>query len=521
MSGKTVTLKKFFQPIDRLALGVMLVLSLLIVIVLLSGAQAAPRVRDFSWQHKNVGADDSAFILTFSRPMNHTSVEKNLKLVPVLPEGEATSSDPAEIEGKISWAGRKMAYTLLSPLPYGNEYKLQLEGAKDQLPSVKDAGVPIEPYSASFRSRDRAFAYIGVEGEDQGRLILYNLTQQQKTVLTPADLVVMDFKSYPDGDRILFSANDRQSQEQGLLTDQLYTVTTGFSFEVPGKGSADSKPAGQIELVLDNQDYQNLQFDLSTDGETIVVQRVNRSNPAEFGLWIIQPKAEPKPLENQPGGEFLIAPDSASLAVAQGQGVALLPLKPGAEPLDFLPKFGRVLSFARDGSAATMVKYNADYTRSLYLVNNQGIERELLRTTGSIVNCEFTPTKDKLYCLLTQLIKAEEYQEEPFIAAIDLNAEKDSETDEDSIKMSVQPLVVLPEQRDIQMSLSPDGLALLFDQVVTRPPAATDSLITEEGQAIATGRLWFLPIIDITTSDTPEQLQPEQLLPGFHPRWLP
>ncbi|MEQ8961958.1 MAG: hypothetical protein RLP02_29200, partial [Coleofasciculus sp. C2-GNP5-27] len=75
-------------------------------------------------------------------------------------------------------------------------------------------------------------------------------------------------------------------------------------------------------------------------------------------------------------------------------------------------------------------------------------------------------------------------------------------------------------QRDIQLSLSPDGLALLFDQVATRPASAIDSLRNDEGQAIATGRLWLLPLDESITLDT-VQLQPEPLLPGFLPHWLP
>ena len=515
MSDQTVTEKQFLQPIDRVAVGIMLVLSLLIAIALLTGSQVAPRVRDFNWHSKHVGADDIAFTLTFSRPINHPSVEANLKLTPIIPDRQPSATNDLQIKGKTSWAGRKMAYTLLSPLPYGSEYQLQLQGAKEQLPgNRKGKAMEIVPFSASFRSRDRAFAYIGVTPEEQGRLILYNLTQQQKTLLTPPDLIVLDFQPYGDSDRILFSANDRQNQIQGLLTSQLYTVTTGLSFQIPGKPAQSPQPSGKINLILDNKEYQNLQFDLSADGETIVVQRVNRRNPAEFGLWVIQPPAQPKPLDNQPGGEFLITPDSSSLAVLQGQGVAILPLTPAAKPLEFLPKFGQILSFARDNSAATMIKFNTDYTRSLFLVNNQGTQKELLRTTGSIINCEFSPTKTKLYCLLTQLIKGEDYREEPFIATIDLNTDANTPA-------KVQPLVVLPEQRDIQMNLSPDGLALLFDQISTQTPTNTDSLKSSDGQAIATARLWLLPVLDTTTSDTPIQLQPEQLLPGFHPRWLP
>jgi hypothetical protein len=499
MSGRTLPLKKNVQPIDRVALVILSILSVLIGILLLSGDRTAPRVREFSWDGKQIGAEDTAFIVNFSRPMDRDAVEANLTIEP-------------PIQGKFSWAGRRMAFTPLSPVPYGNDYQVKLEGAHERLPGSEQVGTQMEPFSAAFSTRDRIFAYVGVEGEQQGKLVLYNLTQQEKTVLTPPDLVVMDFHPYPDGDRILFSAAARETQGQGVLAEQLYTVTTGLSFDSSEDGSNAAEPPGRIDLVLDSKDYQNLKFDLSPDGETIVVQRVNRRNPAEFGLWIVREGEPPKPLDSEPGGDFLITPDGSSLAVAQGQGVAILPLQPDPEPLDFLPKFGMVLSFARDGTAAAMVKFNTDYTRSLFLVNNQGIEQELLRTTGSILNCEFAPDKEQLYCLLTQLIEGDEYREEPFIATVDLD---------DETEMPVKPLVVLPEQRDIQMSLSPDGLALLFDQLVTRPPSATDSLRTNEGQAIADGLLWILPLADIADSDAPVQVQPEQLLSGFKPRWFP
>jgi hypothetical protein len=172
MSAQTVIPKKFLQPIDRAALGVMVVLSVLISILLLSGDRTAPRVRDFSWQDQQVSAEDTAFILTFSRPMNHDSVEANLKIEPPVP-------------GKISWAGRRMAYTPKFPVPYGSQYQVELKGARDQISVRKNEGKQMEPFSAAFRTRDRAFAYIGVEGKEQGRLILYNLTTQKKSILSP------------------------------------------------------------------------------------------------------------------------------------------------------------------------------------------------------------------------------------------------------------------------------------------------------------------------------------------------
>jgi hypothetical protein len=612
MSGQTATSKKFLQPIDRVALGAMLLLALLVGIVLLSGDRTAPRVRDFSWQNQQVGAEDTAFTLTFSRPMDRASVEANLKVNPPVP-------------GKFSWAGRRMAYTTLFPVPYGNQYQVELKGAKDYFSLKQARGRVMQPFTASFRTRDRVFAYVGTAGEEHGRLILSNLTTGKKTILTPPDLVVTDFKPYPDGDRIVFAASDRKSQEQGLLQQQLYSVTTGISFSSLDPASASSQGAGQIDRVLDSRDYQILKFDLSPDGQTLIVQRLSRRNPADFGLWTITKNAKPRLVGNQQGGEFVITPDSTSIAIAQGQGVAILPLTPAAKPLDFLPKFGMVLSFANDGSAATMVKFNTDDpsnpTRSLFWVTNQGVQLEVLRTTGSILSCEFAPTKNNLYCLLTQLIQGtEEYLEEPFFAVVDLkaaaqitasaaaksaadaaktlaqvvkdtSADKTTEVDKavktateattaasqaaqtaqaagalkaaeavttvakaltatvEAAKASdanraateadnaaqaaktaadvaqaaqpMKPLVVLPNQRDIQMSLSPDGLALLFDQLVTTPPSATDTLRSNDGQAIASGILWMLPLANIPSSDSPAQLKPEQLLPGFHPRWLP
>lgn len=498
----SVKIKLFLQPLDRVAIALMAILSLITVLLLFQGDAIAPRVRDFSWQNKRVGATDSAFYLNFSRPMNTQSVEDNLQIDPQLP-------------GKISWAGRKMAYTLLAPPPYGNTYQVQLNGAKDRF-ADKLTGKPNQPFKGVFQTRDRAFVYLGVEGDEQGRLILYNLTKEQKTILTPKDLVVVDFKPYPTGNKILFSASERTSDRQGVLLTQLYSVTTGIESELNVQKNV---APGRIDLVLDDKGYQNLKFDLSADGKTIVIQRVSQKNPGDFGLWMLKADGDrntpPKPqlLQSQPGGDFIITPDSSTLAVAQGQGVAILPLQVQAtKPLDFLPKFGMVLDFALDGTKAAMVQFNSDYTRSLFLVTNQGVQKQLVRTTGSINSCLFHPTLPSLYCMLTQLVEGETYQEQPYLAAIDINSGKQT------------PLIVMPEQQDVQVSLSPDGLALLLDQIVTATTPSnspqTNVPRTNDGEAIATSRLWLVPLV--ASAKTSTQVQPEQLpLPGFHPRWLP
>jgi hypothetical protein len=477
-------------------------LSLLLGLLLVVGNQSSPHVREFSWRGKQIGAEDTAFTLTFSRPMNHASVEQNLRIEPT-------------VAGKFSWAGRRMAYTLVAPAPYGTQFQLQLQGAYDRFSQAGDAAVQLKSFVSTFRSRDRAFVYLGAEGEEAGRLILYNLTRQEKHILTPADWVVMDYKPYPKGDRILFAAMQRTSQAQSLLNQNLYTVTTGLATD--DRDQVSSKPVsppgvGMVELVLDSEAYQNLKFDLAADGQTIIVQRANRTNPTDFGLWVIKSGEAPQQLKTEPGGDFLITPDSQAIALAQGQGMAILPLNSEADPLDYLPKFGMALSFAKDGSAAAMVKFNEDPanpTRSLFLVSNQGVERELLRTSGSILSAQFDPTNQILYCLITQRLPGEVYVEQPYLTAIQLKTGKRVD------------LLKLPIQQDIQMSLAADGLAILVDQVVSDPARPANSLQGSAGEAIATSRLWFLPLIP-DQDGVPTPVKPEALpLPGLRPRWLP
>lgn len=505
----------FKQPIDRVAIFLILMLSIFMGLLLLSGDRTAPKVREFTWENKQIGAADTGFLLNFFRPMNHSTVEENLKLEPPLP-------------GKFSWAGRRMAYTLKDPAPYGVTYTLKLAGATDKYfgENNQNKGTPIQPFSSSFRSRDRAFAYIGVQGETESRLMLVNLTSSESKPipLTPKDLVVTDFKPYPDSDRILFSATDRSlARTGGTLNQELFTVTTGLNPQSPGSEAQQKQPAGRIDKLLDSKDYQNLKFDLSADGKIIIIQRVNRRNPGDFNPWILEEKVAPRPLENQQGGDFMIRPDSKSMVISQKQGLAIVPLKPEADPVEFLPKYEQVLGMTRDNSAAAYVKYNSDYTRSLFILDNQGAEQEILRIPGSIISVYFDPRKNKdnqfqrLYCLLAERLKTESYKEQPFIAAIDLKKE--------GIRVigTIKPLLILPNQLDTHISLSPDGLALIFDQsVTTAKPTAADSPRNSGGQSIATSHLWLLPLLEIPVDGSPAKVQPEELpFAGYHPGWLP
>ncbi len=496
------TNKANFQPIDRVAVLLMLLLSLFIVLLILQGDAVRPTVREFNWQNQKIGSEDTSFVLTFSRPMNTKSVEENIKIDPPL-------------AGKISWSARRMAYTLLTPAPYGTKYKVELQGGRDQFSNVEGNKRVMRPFVGSFTTRDRAILYIATNEKNRGQLVLYNLTNEQNYLLTPKDLVVLDYKPYPNQEKVLFSARPKENQDP--LSAQLYTVTTGISSEA-GK---EAESAGKLDLILDNKNYENIKFELSSDGQTVVIQRGNKSKPGEYGLWFMPAnkdatgdKLVPQPLKSQPGGDFLITPDSKAVAVAQGQGTAILALSPNAtKPQDYLPQYGLVQAFSKDGTQAAMVRFNTDYTKELFLVTNQGVQKSLLTTTGSIYKCQFDLASPTLYCLVTQLLPGTIYQEQPFIVAIDTKTGQ---------QKTLLPLA--PGQRNIKMNISPDGLGLLIDQIVpqtdsTSSPANT--LTADDGEPIANSSLWLMPLLPITDPAS-ANLKPEQLpLFGYNPRWLP
>jgi Bacterial Ig-like domain len=483
-----VSPSKPLLPLDRIALTVMAVLAIATLILLWSGDRTLPRVRDFNWQNRNVSAEDTAFTLTFNRPIDRSTVEKQLKIAPPLP-------------GKISWAGSKLAYTLANPAPYGYTYQVNLQGAREAI--GKKRGKEIAPFEGQFRTPDRMFAYISSSMADRGRIVIYNFKTQTPITITPEGLVVTDFKVDSHSQKIIFTATDIKTIENlqpAIANQQVYSVSTGV---VPRNNDGQFVPPGKLELILDNREYQNVKFDLSPDGNKIVVQRVSRKNPSDFALWVVSLDKSTPPTKLKQSGDFVITPDSTAVAAAVGQGVSIFPIAPTqGSNLDFLPKFGNVLSFAPDGTAAAMVEYNSDYTKSLFVVSNQGIEQQIFKTNGSIWDARFSPAKDIIYCLATELkTKGNTSQEEPYLTAIDIKTNK------------ILLMILLPIQQGIQMSLSPDGLAVMFD----RADNGTNQIL----QGGSNGMLWLLPIPanirELTAPITPDRLP----LSGWHPRWLP
>ncbi len=468
---------------------VLAVISAIIVVTMYPGS---PRVRDFSWAERSIHADDRSFSLVFSHAVDHESIEKNLKIDPALP-------------GQFDWNDRELIYTLDQPAPYGFDFTLSLNDGH----LANKVEVKIAPFSATFRSADRAIAYIGTESEERGRLVMYNFTQDAKTILTPPDLSVMDYYPYFDSEKLLFSAVDRNATDQRLLDVQLYSVTTGIT----------GQPAGRLTKILDDSDYQTLQFVLASHAETIVVQRADRQNPgANFGLWLVR-DGETLPIQTEPGGLFTLMPDGSAIALSQREGIAIISLDPLTDPAQlivFFPEFGRALDLSDDGQQLALLKFNPNYTQSIFFSVNQDVPQELLTLTGTVIDAQFDPTGQILYALLLTELDTETYQAQPQIVAINL-------TD-----LTLRELARFEtDQRDLQFSLSPDGQAIIFDQLQTESPQEKrlDTPRTPSGEAIVGGDLRVIvPLSNVRPTPERPAVEPtiEPLgLAGIRPHWLP
>jgi hypothetical protein len=507
-----------FSPLDRAALTLMGILMALTVVLLAIGDRSAPYVREFSWKDRPVGAEDTAFALRFSRSMDRPQVESRLmiKSDPANPQSQALPIQQV-LPGKVSWSGKKMLYSLNTPVPYGNSYELKLRDVKAANNTGQSIGREITPFVQAFASREKMFGYIGTSGVDRGRLMIQRYPHsndlatnsapnsqvaKEKLVpiaVTPPEYSVKDFYFTPSGTGVFFAALSADENSGGIPSPKIYQST--IVNPVP-------------KLVLDTKDYQNIRFELSADGKNIVVHRVGIKNPSDFGIWVIDAERGTTLQRISQGGKFKITPDSASIAVSEGQGVALKPLVSGTDSTEFMAKYGELLSFSPNGMAAALKKYNDDSSRDLFLVTNQGVEKKLLNVKGEVQSAQFTPSGRILYAIVSETPKNASEESgalgQPDLVAIDLKTFK------------VVPVLKLPAQQEISWQISPDGQTLLFDQLVTKQGTGLKRLTAPNGQEIAEGKIWTLTLPESLDRLKKANLKP-QILPidGFYPRWAP
>ncbi len=487
-SPSTGLLKKL-SLFDRTVGAIAIILLGLIAVVLLRGNQSPLTVVQYSWRNTNIGAQTQGLTMTFNHPVNQGTIEQGLSIDPPL-------------LGKTSWQGRRWFYTLEEIPRYGTNYQLTLP-----LPAMVKGGTN-QTFTSVITSRARALVYIGVSNEERGRLILYDITnpqQPQKIILTPRDLTVRQFQIYPQGDRLIFTATDptRRNAQQNL-----FTVTTGIN----NLNTQTKILPGKIERLLENQDYDNQRVALARNGQMLVLGRQNAQNPADAGLWVLPQGESPRPLGLN-AEQFIVGPNGDFLAVGQEGGVGLIPLNTEAGASQFLRGMDKALDFSPNGNELLLTQQNEDLSYSLLIYDLKNrTQREILRGAYPLLTCRFDPrSQSTAYCLKEDFVQreGEAVQSEPYLAVINLS------------NGQTLPLLALPNYPEVDLTIAPDGLALLFDQVATATPVSPNDLLTSSKMSIVDGRVWLLPLPSNPNQETEADPDPQELTPGYAPQWMP
>ena len=178
---------KTLSRIDRIFLTTFSVLILLIGVVILRGDRTFLEVKSFNLEGKTVSPRNVQLLFEFNREVDKDSVEKGLKIEP-------------EIPGRLSFIGKKMAFTPSNQLAYSQEYTVTLANILDT------TGKPMpRTRRFHFTTQNEQILYRGTSGDEAYRIVLYDMKTGSKKIVSPLDIYVLDFAPLHHAEKIIFS----------------------------------------------------------------------------------------------------------------------------------------------------------------------------------------------------------------------------------------------------------------------------------------------------------------------------
>lgn len=223
----TSSIQNFYSRIATL----FVVLAVAIVALVAVGIHAPPRIIDLNITQKVNPSQQRQLLINFNHPMDRRSVETNFSL------------DPA-MKGTFSWSGRTLAFTPEEILPYGKDFHLKINKE-----AFDENSVPLaQDFNFQFTTNPLQFAYIGVEGEETGRLVVSSIDGSNRQVVTEKKLSIEDFHIAADGKSIYI-----------LGSNELYV------YDLQKK---------HLTQLTNDKNFLNKAFQLSPDGGKVLVFRV-------------------------------------------------------------------------------------------------------------------------------------------------------------------------------------------------------------------------------------------------------
>jgi Tol biopolymer transport system component len=313
---------------DWTVLSLMAVLALLTGVVIVRGDQVGVRIVALSPERGATNVSSRAAIrVTFDQEMERASVEKRFILSP-------------PVEGTFQWEGKTLLFHPTQPLAYDTDYTVTLRrGVRSQR-----GREILRDVIWRFRTRGLQVLYLAERGETVD-LWVTDSEGQRQTALTAVPVAVWDYAVSPDGQQIVYSAEEESGAVNLWLMD-----ADPFDY---------AQGRGQNQVPLTEDEAQCSAPTWSPDGRRIAYERRplvledGSSSPGTPQVWLLDLRTrEARPLfdDQTLGYAPAWSPDGGKLAFFDpvNGGIAIYDLQSGG--LSFIPnEMGGVGSWSPDG----------------------------------------------------------------------------------------------------------------------------------------------------------------------------
>jgi hypothetical protein len=339
------------------------------VVLGIFGHSDSLKVRDFSWEKIEVSPMNQQMSFVFNEVPDRQAVEASLVFSP-------------QIKWRSSWLGRKWIVTLEEPLQHGQSYEVE---------------IPLAHYGSYFETSSKRLFYIDSSREDQRLLVELKTQTGEQSVVSPADLAVVDYEFNPKKEEVVMLATP---VEQLLLEGEMNVVPNLYRLDLKSK---------KAELLAGTEHQVNFNFAISPDGERIVLDRLSldmEGSPNGRGLYIHSAwRGWTQFWQKEAVGDVLqFAPDSSWLLLLDMNRFTMVPLNASDGEPQLIGEYFNSYGFSRDGALALFTQWagGAPYatTNELVVLHSDGRKENLLQNIGEIQNVIFSPEFEVYYLLI-------------------------------------------------------------------------------------------------------------------------
>ena len=350
------------------ALFCTLVLTIALTLVVIQ-KQAPISVKSFELENlSEVSPDKKQWSFLWSEDVDPNLIEQAIKISPAIPY-------------KISWLGKKMVLTLDEPMDYNTHYKLEIS--------------PF--YETEFKTKNASILAIE-RTQGNNALIQFNLEKQEKEILTPNELWVVEYQKPKNANLVYFFASEKENydpEDPSTLIPELYKI------------DLETK---KITQLTQDSSFLNFHFRSSEDGNTVILDRLEidpkNGAPKERHLWITKGASFKRFWSNALSGDNLFfTPDGRFLIGIDLQNFMMVSIEDqGLEP-QLLGSFNEGHGISPDGKKALFLQWKDNNifaaTNEIVLLGSDGTKKILGQDLGVIESPIFDENSNQIYFGLT------------------------------------------------------------------------------------------------------------------------